>query len=163
MESPSNKQDKRLETKFAEYFEPWEFERSQTASRYGIDNTMTELVKANCEILIANVLDPLREIVKAPININSGYRSFALNQRIGGNPKSHHCKGMAADIECFTLTNYQLAKLIEYNFSFTQLILEFYKSGDPRSGWVHIAYDKDDLRNEVFTFDGKTYTEGLIA
>ena len=43
------------------YFTFTEFERSETAVRYAIDNTLPEKNKANVATLVDTVLDPLRE------------------------------------------------------------------------------------------------------
>jgi len=40
----------------------------------------------------------IRDAVKFPIKINSGYRTIGHNARIGGAPNSYHTKGMAADL-----------------------------------------------------------------
>ena len=47
------------------------------------------------------------------------------------------------------------------NLEFDQLILEFYRKGDPKSGWVHVSYNEANNRKEVLTFDGKMYERGL--
>ena len=58
--------------------------------------------------------------------------------------------------------NMELAKWIAHNLVFDQLILEYYKEGEPNSGWVHCSYTTDGNRNEVLKFDGKTYTRGTL-
>jgi uncharacterized protein YcbK (DUF882 family) len=47
---------------------------------------------------LASNLQVIRDTIKAPIRINSGYRSPSHNKRIGGATNSFHVKGMAADI-----------------------------------------------------------------
>jgi len=37
---------------------------------------------------------------------------------------------------------------IRHNLEYDQLILEFYKSGEPDSGWVHISYNGSDNRKQ---------------
>lgn len=44
------------------------------------------------------VLEFIREVYGQPIAITSGFRSSALNTRVGGVPKSRHLIGRAADI-----------------------------------------------------------------
>jgi hypothetical protein len=58
---------------------------------------------------------------------------------------------MAADIEIPGFPNYQLADWINQNLKFSQVILEFYTQGDPNSGWVHVSYDPNALKNEALT------------
>lgn len=45
-----------------------------------------------------DALQKLRDIIKAPLIINSGYRSKAYNASVGGAPKSQHLLGRAFDI-----------------------------------------------------------------
>lgn len=63
-------------------------------------------------------------------------------------------------------SNYEVAKWIEDNLDFDQLILEFYTPGIPDSGWVHVSYKVEGNRKSVLTAmreDGKTvYKTGLI-
>ena len=45
-----------------------------------------------------DMLDKAREIAGVPFVINSGYRTYAHNKRVGGSPTSSHLKGFAVDI-----------------------------------------------------------------
>ena len=141
-----------------------ELTKSEMAVRKDIDNTPPLQVIENLEDLVNNILQPLREKL-GPVMVTSGYRSPKLNTAIGGSPTSDHCLGMAADIEVLGKDNKELAHYIRDNFKFTQLILEFYTDGVADSGWVHVSYDKDDLKCEVLTakkVNGKTvYTKGV--
>jgi len=138
--------------------------KSEIAIRRSIDNTPTETVISNLQALVLNVLQPIRNSL-GPITINSGYRSPAVNVAVGGSPTSDHCLGMAADIEISGYDNKMLAKFIEQNFKFTQLILEFYEDGQPASGWVHVSFDPSDLKCQTLRAvkqNGKTvYLKGI--
>ena len=83
------------------YFSVEELTKSNTAKKYGINNTPnTEEIK-NLENLI-KVLDIIREAWGKPITVNSGFRCLELNSHpeIKGSKTSWHLKGMAADIKC---------------------------------------------------------------
>ena len=138
--------------------------KSSTAIRKGIDNTPDEVVTANLQALVDNVLQVVRDKFGS-VRVTSGYRSPLLNSSIGGSKTSQHCYGFAADFEVTGLDNKELAIWIRDNLQFTQLILEFYTEGDPNSGWVHCAYDAKDLKEQVLTatkVDGKTkYVTGI--
>jgi len=142
-----------------------EFTKSQTAERRGIDNTPVEGHLENAKALFENVVQPVRDNFGVTV-INSGYRSGDLNYAIGGSNTSQHCKGQAVDIECPGTPNYDVAKWIEENLEFDQLILEFYTPGIPDSGWVHVSYKSEDNRKSVLTAmkeNGKTiYKPNLI-
>lgn len=144
-----------------------ELTKSETALRRNLDNTPTVEVVENLQALAVNVLQPVREHFAKGVKVNSGYRSPDVNAAVGGSRVSDHCKGMAADIEIPGLPNYDLAKWIEGNLKYTQLILEFYTPGVPDSGWVHVSYDPEKLINQSLTAvkqDGKTvYLPGLQA
>jgi hypothetical protein len=138
--------------------------KSELAIRRNIDNTPSEKVKNNLQILVTNILQPLRDKF-GPVTITSGYRSPAVNTAVGGSPVSDHCLGMAADIEIVGIDNKALAEYIRDNFKFTQLILEFYVDDVPDSGWVHVSYDEKDLKCNVLRAvkeNGKTvYHKGI--
>lgn len=138
--------------------------KSSTAIRKGIDNTPDEVVTANLQALVDNVLQVVRDKFGS-VKVTSGYRSPLLNSSIGGSKTSQHCYGFAADFEVTGLDNKELAIWIRDNLQFTQLILEFYTEGDPNNGWVHCAYDAKDLKAQVLTatkVDGKTkYVTGI--
>ena len=142
-----------------------EFTKSQTASRRGLDNTPNEEHLQNAKLLFENVVQKVRDQFGITV-INSGYRGPALNEAVGGSSKSQHCKGEAVDIECPGQSNYMVAKWIEENLDFDQLILEFYTPGKENSGWVHVSYKAEGNRKSVLTAmkeNGKTvYKPGLI-
>jgi len=120
------------------YFTIEELTKSDTATRRGIDNTPTEEVKKNLTTLVDRILDPLRTAWGAPIVVNSGYRSEALNEAVGGSKTSDHMTGRAADIEAAdrtTASNARLFALVQsLGLSFDQLIDENNLS------WVHVSY-----------------------
>ena len=140
-----------------------ELTKSQTATRLGIDNTPNDDEVASLEALCKAILQPVRDHYAVPFAPSSGYRSVELCKAIGSSAKSQHAKGEAADFEVPGIDNYDLACWIRDNLTFDQLILEFYKSGDPSSGWVHCSYkDKGSNRHECLTFNGKEYKKGLV-
>jgi zinc D-Ala-D-Ala carboxypeptidase len=151
--------------KLSQNFTIQEYIKSQTALRQGIDNTPTEEHMGNATALFRNVVQKVRDQFGVTV-INSGYRGEALNKAVGGSSKSQHCKGEAVDIECPGTPNYDVAKWIEDNLDFDQLILEFYTPGVPDSGWVHVSYKSEGNRKSVLTAmkeNGKTvYKPGLI-
>jgi zinc D-Ala-D-Ala carboxypeptidase len=98
--------------------------------------------------LCLNVLQPIRSHFDEPVIISSGYRSAELCIAIGSKPTSQHSEGKAADIEIVNVDNKELAMWIKNNLEFDQLILEFYKEGEPDSGWIHVSYNGENNRNQ---------------
>lgn len=151
--------------KLSKNFTLAEFTKSQTALRHGLDNTPTDEHLESAKALFEHVVQPVRDNFGVTV-INSGYRGGELNEKVGGSSKSQHCKGEAVDIECPGNSNYDVARWIEQNLDYDQLILEFYTPGIPDSGWVHVSYKADGSnRKSTLTAlkeDGKTiYTTGL--
>ena len=151
--------------KLSENFSLQEYTKSQTATRQGLDNTPGEEHMVSAEALFQNVVQPVRDNFGVTV-INSGYRGPALNEAVGGSSNSQHCKGEAVDIECPGTGNYDVAKWIEENLDYDQLILEFYTPGIPDSGWVHVSYKTEGNRKQSLTAmkeNGKTvYKPELI-
>lgn len=144
-----------------------EMTKSETALRHGMDNTPGDAEVANLQLLVDNVLQPVRDHYQRGVKINSGFRHPEVNAKVGGSKTSDHCKGMAADIEIPGVPNHELAKWISENLDYTQLILEFYTLGIPDSGWVHVSYDPANIKKQELTAvkqNGKTvYLPGLVA
>ena len=137
-----------------------EFCKSQTATRNNIDNIPTdETIRNNIIAVATNILQPIRNNFEIPFSPNSGYRSPELNEKIGGSKTSQHCKGQAVDIEIPTISNLELANWCSVMLNFDQIILEYYKEGEPSSGWIHISYNLENNRKKYLTFDGKQYKE----
>ena len=120
-----------------------EVTRSDSAKRNGISNEPTAEHLNNFKLLAEKVFEPIREHFKVPIHISSGYRSSALNKKIGGSLTSQHCQGEAIDIDmdgsASGVTNAQVFNYIKDNLNFDQLIWEFGTSSNP--DWVHVSYE----------------------
>ena len=145
----------------SKHFKLEEFEKSMTATRKGIENKAGSGEIKNLTDLCYGVLEPVRAKFEKPITITSGYRSPELCEAIGSKSTSQHTKGEAADFELPNISNLQVALWIQNNCDFDQLILEFYKEGEPNSGWVHCSFKEGSNRKQVLTYDGKSYTNGL--
>lgn len=122
------------------YFSFQEFERSDTATRYAIDNTMPEAARRNVAALVDNVLDPLREAWGKPITVTSGYRCQQLNKLVGGVATSMHLTGHAADISGGShRDNEELYKKAQaLNLPYFELIGKKYGFK-----WLHISWNPE--------------------
>jgi hypothetical protein len=103
----------------------------------------------NLQLLVDNVLQPVRDHF-GPVVVTSGYRSPEVNKAIGGSASSDHCKGMAADFEILGVPNRDVAQWIIENLKTKQTILEF-PGANPNDGWIHVSYDRSDLKCQVLT------------
>jgi len=127
--------------KLSNNFHLKELTKSEAADRLGLKNQPTEEQLVALTVVTNQVLQPVREKFGI-VTVNSGIRSEEVNKAVGGSKNSQHCKGEAVDFECYSVSNFELAKWIQSNLEFDQLILEFYKKGDPHSGWVHCSYSR---------------------
>jgi len=87
---------------------------------------------------VAKNLQVLRDEVKSPIRINSGYRSPSHNKKVGGVKNSHHIYGRAADIVVSGMMPNQVAKVID----------KLWKEGKMKKGWykVYNSFVHYDIR-----------------
>lgn len=112
-----------ISQRLSENFTVGEMINSQTAIRQKVLMqyvSQTEIL-GNMKLLANNVLQPARNQFKDSMFITSGYRSFQLNQAVGGAQNSLHLKGLAADI----MVNSGRARLIEIlkNMDLHELII----------------------------------------
>lgn len=130
-----------------------EFTRSAAALRLGIANVPSDETVDNLRVLCSNVLQPLRDHLRIPVNITSGYRCPALNRAVGGVANSQHLSGQAADLRIPRLPgsgkpDLTAARLwmdfIEHSLTFDQLILEHSHAG---SYWIHVSCRPDPANN----------------
>lgn len=124
--------------KLSKNFSLKEMTASSTATRLKIINNPKTEHLVNLAVLTNKILQPVRDKFGV-VTVNSGYRSPQLNKAVGGSSTSQHCNGEAADIECYSIPNKQLAEWIRDNLDFDQIILEFYDPRDPHSGWIHVS------------------------
>lgn len=106
---------------------------SQEAVRSGLPNKPTDAHILNLVSLCSTILQPLRDKVKKPLVVSSGFRSPSVNRRIGGSKSSQHTKGQAAD---FTIPGMSVADTValirRMGLPFDQLINE-------GGAWVHVS------------------------
>ncbi len=123
----------------------------------GIANTPTETIKANLQKLITNMLDPIRAKYGSPIVVSSGYRSAAVNAKVGGVSNSQHLTGHAADLVGENGTKAELGKIFLAALDvggYDQLIFETNKKG---SWWVHVSWVEKNPRKQVLGYNGSSY------
>ena len=147
--------------RLSKHFKLEEFEKSMTATRKGIENKAGSGEIKNLTDLCYGVLEPVRAKFEKPITITSGYRSEELCVAINSKKTSQHTKGEAVDFEIAGVSNLQVALWIENNCDFDQLILEYWKDGEPNSGWVHCSFKEGSNRKQVLTYSGNKYINGL--
>ncbi|QRE00543.1 hypothetical protein [Burkholderia phage BCSR129] len=107
-----------------------------TATSTGLDNTAPQNI-VDALTNTASQMETVRDLLGGlPIIVNSGYRSPAVNAKVGGVPSSQHLKGQAVDFVCPKFgTPEQIARrIIASDIEFDQIIME--------GTWVHISFVK---------------------
>ena len=138
-----------------------ELTKSQIAERKGINNTPNPQQIENLKALAVNVLQPIRSHFDKPLIISSGFRCAELCLEIGSSINSQHVaddEAAAADFEIPGVDNRELARWIRNNLEVDQGILEFYRDGEPTSGWIHCSYSVNTNRQQwlrAFREEGK--------
>lgn len=133
------------------HFNLSEFFRSSTAAKSSIKNEPNPDERAtivrNINLLVDNVLDPVRDKFCTPVIITSGYRCPQVNRLVGGANNSQHMSGCAADFRIeggAYLTMRQVFFYIYDTLEFDQLI--YYRS----KNFIHVSYVPNCNRHEAF-------------
>ena len=119
---------------------------SSTAARYNINNMPDINSLDNMLELIYYVLQPLREIIKKPMKITSGFRNSEVNKLVGGAKNSQHLNGQAADFVIDGMTPAAVIEIVKKSgIEFDQVINECNK-------WTHISFNKGKNRKQVLKY-----------
>ena len=119
------------------YFTIDELCASDTAKKYGIDNTPNPTIITRLQRLI-NFLNPIREAWGSAIKVTSGYRCEKLNCFVGGSKTSSHLIGYGVDLVPANGKMNEFKSFIRDYMKmqvFDQCIIE--KSG--KTEWIHIG------------------------
>ena len=107
----------------------------------------------NLEHLAYYTLRPLRDYIKEPIIITSGFRTPEYNKKIGGVTESQHTQGEAVDF----ITNNPNHLITIFNeidnipkIAYDQIII-YYTQGNPKPLWIHISLNNIYNREEKIT------------
>ena len=145
--------------KLSDHFWLSEFTESQTASRYGFDNTPGMMALSNLIWTAANMEEVRRLLGNVVINISSGFRCLDLNRAIHSKDTSAHVKGLAAD---FTARSFgsppEVCLAVHHsNIEYDQLIFEH--------TWTHLAFPAkgSKARKQVLTLTkAGGYVPGIV-
>lgn len=124
---------------FTKNFSYDELIASSTAKRLGLDNTPNEKEKEKLRELAEYILQPIRDAWRAPVIVNSAFRSEAVNKAVGGVKNSQHRLGEAADLTIGgkernrKLFNFIYKLIQKGDIKVGQLIDEYNYS------WIHVS------------------------
>ena len=127
-------------------------ELTKTSAKTADGNVPARVHIENLKNLCVNWLEPLREKSGAPIVINSGYRSEAVNRAIGGAKESNHLTGCAVDIRCLGIEQAIRYAAILLDIAdgtqrdYDELLIERSPKG---TYWLHFAVRPKENRRKV--------------
>lgn len=105
----------------------------------------TDTVAMRLRVLARELLQPIRNHVGKPVQINSGYRCSARNAAThGSSPTSQHVLGEAADISVPGYSDAELHRLFTWiayqsNLRYGQVIFEDARPTENGGSWIHIS------------------------
>lgn len=141
----------------SEHFKLSEMLATPTGKKGGFANDPTPEIEANLERLCKELLEPIRALV-GPLNVNSGYRSDAVNKAVGGSTTSAHSFGLAADLRPAKGTwKHLMDAIVASGLKYDQVIYEH--------TWVHVGLLYPPTKAQrgqklsMFVKDGKTTYE----
>lgn len=125
-------------------FRPHEFIHTDT----GLDNFPDSFELWDNICSTAEKVQHIRDRYNAPIKVNCGYRSPAVNRAVGGVPTSAHLAGLAADIRAADGTEdshrrlYTVVKDLMQDLGVDQLIMYNVIPGDTKSAirFMHVGF-----------------------
>ena len=139
----------------AMYFKPHEFIRTDT----GLDNFPDSFDLWKNILYTAHKVNNVRDKFGAPIAVDCGYRSPAVNKAVGGVATSAHLAGLAADIRACDGSEESNRKLFNVllamreEIGIDQLIMYNVVSGDKTSKvrFFHVGFRENGVqpRNQV--------------
>jgi hypothetical protein len=118
---------------------------SDKAIEYNINNMPDINALDNMLELIFYCLQPIRDLIKKPMIITSGFRNQQVNFLAGGALNSQHKEGKAADFIIKGMTPKEIVEIIKNsNIEYDQLIDE--------KTWVHISFNKGKNRKQILKY-----------
>lgn len=129
------------------YFTVRELTKSSTAEKLRIKNDPRESEVENMKTITIPYLSVIREFLKTPLVVNSGFRTCILNEKIGGVQTSKHLEGLAVDIVPKGVSirdAWERLKKSDLSIIIDQAILY------PKKGFIHIGFCKNSIPRQQF-------------
>ena len=119
-----------------------EIEVSPTAKVRGINNRVPQALEINVARM-AQFMECVRALLgRNPIRVTSWYRSWELNEAVGGSTTSMHTKGLAVDFKAPEGHSLQDAfdEIRLSTLPYDQVIIERTRDG---ASWIHIGLTEE--------------------
>lgn len=130
--------------------------KSETATRYKIENNPDGNSIVNLEALIEYIVKPIYD--KFPTaEVTSGYRCDKLNEKVGGVKGSQHTKGQAVDL-VLIIPDKNLEESIKELYNFIACTLPFDQMIIHHT-YIHVSYKPVNRRLEIINKAPDVYKE----
>jgi hypothetical protein len=124
-------------TLLSPHFSLEELTRSRAAARFGLDNTAPPLAVASLTRWCVILGEPLRALLNVPLQVDSGFRSPAVNTVDKGATNSAHMFGCAVDVIPLGMPVLDAFRILQVSsLPFDQLIYEC-------ATWLHVGMTTD--------------------
>ena len=122
-----------------------------TTTKTGITNIPNDNDVNQLRNLCNDILEPLREKLGCPLFVDSGFRSQAVNEAVGGVPTSQHKLGQAADIHSSVQTSriWDAINSLVINGSLNIGQCIWYR----KSNFIHVSLPTRTLENDFMKLD----------
>ena len=109
------------------------------STQCGLENIPTKMEHVENLVCLADFLNEVREEFGEPIYVNSAYRTYDVNKRVGGVANSLHCVGRAADIRPCYVRSCDYAKNLQRLIDVIKTKKDRLSQFIPYSNFIHIA------------------------
>lgn len=143
-------------------FKAREFYHSNTAIKNNIDNTPFEQATLENLDILADKMQEVRDLLKLPIIITSGYRSLELNQMLTASAKdSFHMYGLAADFVVLGKNPTEIVKILSKNIVVDKAIASHMNLNGKETFWTHLQIQSGASQNRNLFLKESITTKGI--
>ncbi len=129
-------------------FKAKEFYNSNTALKHNINNTPVEQATLENLDILADKMQEVRDLLKLPIVITSGFRCLELNQKLTASAKdSFHMYGLAADFVVRGKSPREVVKILSKNIVVDKAIASYMNINGNETLWTHLQIQSDLKHN----------------
>lgn len=125
-----------------------------TRTSTGLPNAPSTWEQVANILATAQTLDVVRGLYGKPILVTSGFRSEAVNARVGGSGTSAHLQGLAADIKPASGQQADFRRILEILVVMAETrgvdqLIVYTTTGDSDGAikWIHVGFRKDSSGN----------------
>lgn len=132
-----------------------------TTTGTGLPNDPDPASLARLRVLCDELLEPVRALLGVPLRVTSGFRSPAVNAKIGGAKTSQHMRGEAADVVPVGLDAEEAMRRIAEAVRDGRLVVD--QAIVYRSGFLHLSRRSESNRRQLLRSEAAGGSGGPYA